>query len=106
LVDSFRRGVVGTMPGAEVCWAVQRMWDALQAGDWSQAYDISGPLGLLINLQTSVDSFVAVEKHILERQGVIGSTKARGPVGFVLDRETREEVDRLVERLRLAATKG
>jgi 4-hydroxy-tetrahydrodipicolinate synthase len=106
LVDSFRRGVVGTMPGAEVCWAIQRMWDSLRAGDWALAYDISGPLALLINLQTSVDSFVAIEKHILERQGVIRSTKARGPVNYVLDDETRDEVDRLVERLRLAAQTG
>jgi dihydrodipicolinate synthase/N-acetylneuraminate lyase len=106
LVDSFRRGVVGTMPGAEVCWAVQRMWDALLTGDWSLAYDISGPLALLINLQTSIDSFVAVEKHILQRQEVIGSTKARGAVNYVLDCETREEIDRLVERLLRAATQS
>jgi dihydrodipicolinate synthase/N-acetylneuraminate lyase len=106
LVDSFRRGVVGTMPGAEVCWAIQRMWDSLRAGDWALAYDISEPLALLINLQTSVDSFVAIEKHILERQGVIRSAKARGPVSYVLDDETRDEVDRLVERLRLAAQPG
>ena len=77
LVDSFRRGVVGTMPGAEVCWAVQVMWDALKAGDWSSAYEVNEPLSLLIDLQTSIDSFVAVEKHILRRQGVIASTRAR-----------------------------
>lgn len=100
LVDSFRRGVVGTMPGAEVCWAVQHMWTALKAADWVSAYAVNDPLGLLIGLQTSIDSFVAVEKHILVIQGVIASTRARPSSGYVLDEETRDEVDRLVARLR------
>jgi dihydrodipicolinate synthase/N-acetylneuraminate lyase len=103
LVDSFRRGAVGTMPGAEVCWAIQKMWDALNAGDWSLAYDISGPLSLLIDLQTSIDSYVAVEKHILQRQGILTSTLARGPLGYTMDGETRDEVDRLFEKLQFAA---
>jgi dihydrodipicolinate synthase/N-acetylneuraminate lyase len=103
LVDSFRRGAVGTMPGAEVCWAIQRMWESLNAGDWSVAYGISGPLSLLIDLQTTIDSYVAVEKHILQRQGVLASTAARGPLGYTMDSETRDEVDRLFELLHAAA---
>lgn len=103
LVDSFRRGVVGTMPGAEVCWAIQKMWTALMNGDWSTAYDISGPLCSLIDLQASIDMFVAVEKYILKRQGVIESTRVQGPVSFILDDESRDEVDRLLERIRVAA---
>jgi dihydrodipicolinate synthase/N-acetylneuraminate lyase len=106
LTDSFRRGVVGTMPGAEVCWAIQGMWSALQAGDWSLAYDINGPLSLLINLQTTIDSFVAIEKHILVRQGVIGSARARPTSDYALDDETRDEVDRLVDRLRAIVDSG
>jgi dihydrodipicolinate synthase/N-acetylneuraminate lyase len=102
LVDSFRRGAVGTMPGAEVCWAVQKMWDALTSANWPLAYAISGPLSLLIDLQTSIDSYVAIEKHILKRQGVLASTYARGPLSYHLDEETRAEVDRLFELLRLA----
>ena len=102
LVDSFRRGAVGTMPGAEVCWAVQKMWDALTSANWPLAYAISGPLSLLIDLQTSIDSYVAIEKHILKRQGVLASTYARGPLSYHLDEETRDEVDRLFELLRLA----
>jgi 4-hydroxy-tetrahydrodipicolinate synthase len=103
LVDSFRRGAVGTMPGAEVCWAIQSMWAALQSANWSLAYAISGPLSLLIDLQTTIDSYVAVEKHILKRQGVLSSTYARGPLGYTMDDETRDEVDRLFELLRMAA---
>jgi dihydrodipicolinate synthase/N-acetylneuraminate lyase len=106
LADSFRRGVVGSMPGAEVCWAVQALWAALVSGDWSRAYEISGPLSLLVDLQTSLDAFVAVEKHLLFQQGVLPSSVARGPVGFHLDAESREVVDLLVERLRAAAQRN
>lgn len=99
LTDSFRRGVVGTMPGAEVCWAVKALWEALCEGDWDTAYEISGVLNMLGALETSIDSYVAVEKHLLVRQSVIDSARARGPVGFVLDEETRAEVNRLFDLL-------
>jgi dihydrodipicolinate synthase/N-acetylneuraminate lyase len=99
LVDSYRRGVVGTMPGAEVCWAIQRMWDALEMDDWHAAYRISGPLNALVSLQTSIDSYVAVEKYLLRKQDVIESSASRGPLDFVLDPETEAELDRLFEQL-------
>lgn len=102
LIDSYRRGVVGTMPGSEVCWGIQRMWRAVTEGDWHVAYAISGPLNAMVSLQTSIDTYVAIEKHLLVRQGVIGSDVARGPVSFSIDEETREEVDRLFDQLKAA----
>ncbi len=102
LVDGFHRGVVGSMPGAEVCWAVEAMWRALNTGDEVRAYRINAYLALLINLQTSLDSYVAVEKHLLWRQDVLERTDARGPSGYVLDRETATEADRLLELLQTA----
>jgi 4-hydroxy-tetrahydrodipicolinate synthase len=56
-----------------------------------------------VSLQTSLDAFLAVEKHLLVRQGVFRSERVRGPVGYVLDAETRREVDRLFDRLLEAA---
>lgn len=100
LLDSYRRGIVGTMPGAEVCWAVQRLWDALGANEWPLAYSLSGILNTMIAAQPSLDAFVAVEKHLLVRQGVIPDAAVRTPVGYLLDAETRQEVDRLADRLR------
>lgn len=99
LIDSYRRGIVGTMPGTEVCWAIQRLWELAEAGRWEAAYAISGPLNSLISLQTSIDVFVAVEKHLLHRQGVLPNTLARGPLSFELDAETRAEADRLFDML-------
>ncbi len=99
LLDSYRRGVVGTMPGADLVEALVAFWRALEAGDWLRATEISEPLTSLVMLESSLDSFVAVEKHILLRQGVFVNEVIRGPVGFVLDRETRAEVDRRYDRL-------
>jgi 4-hydroxy-tetrahydrodipicolinate synthase len=47
---------------------------------------------------------VAVEKHLLVRQGVLPRADTRAPHGFVLDHETREEVDRLFDLLRARTT--
>jgi len=102
LVDSYRRGIIGSMPGAEVCWAVQALWDALVAQDWDSAYRISGPLSSLVMLQPGLDGYVAVEKHLLVRQGVLKSAHSRAPHAFRLDQETIAEVDRLCDMLRSA----
>jgi len=103
LVDSFRRGIVGTMPGADLIRGLVPLWQALEANDAKQADQIHGPLAALISMQTSLDGFLAVEKHLLVRQGIFKNTIVRGPVGFHLDEETRREVDRLFDRMIEAA---
>jgi 4-hydroxy-tetrahydrodipicolinate synthase len=102
LVDSFRRGVAGTMPGPDVVWALVALWNALQSGDEARVAAIHGPLCAMVSIQTSLDAFVAIQKHLLQRQGVLPGTLSRGPVGFVLDDETRTEVDRLFDQLQRA----
>lgn len=99
LVDSFRRGIVGTMPGADLIDAIVALWKALVSGDDDRAYRISLPLSALVALQTGLDGFLAVEKYLLKRQGLFSNTLVRGPVAFQLDEETRLEVDRLFDRL-------
>lgn len=102
LVDSFRRGVIGTMPGAEIIHAIVALWRALKAGDDKRAYELSLPISSLIAVQNSLDAFLAVEKHLLLRQGVFKNTVVRGPTGYTLDEETRREVDRLFDLLQEA----
>ncbi len=106
LVDSFHRGIVGTMPGADLVRALVPLWQALVAGDELRARRIHGPLSSLIVMQNSLDSFLAVEKHLLVRQGVFRNEIVRGPRGFVLDEETRREVDRLFDLLMVAVEGG
>ena len=103
LVDSFRRGIVGTMPGADLIRGLVPLWRALAAGDAARADRIHGPLAALISMQNSLDAFLAVEKHLLVRQGIFPNTLVRGPVGFRLDEETTREVERLFDRMIEAA---
>jgi 4-hydroxy-tetrahydrodipicolinate synthase len=97
LVDSYQRGIVGTMPGADLVDGIVALWRALVAGDEGRAYKIWLPLAALVSLQHSLDAFLAIEKHLLVKQGIFKNTIVRGPVGYVLDEATRREVDRLFE---------
>lgn len=102
LVDTFRRGIIGTMPSADVCWAIVRMWKALCAGDYDTAYRISLPLTALIAMQTSLDGFVAIEKYLLLQQKVFVNTVCRGPVNFDLDETTSAQIDTFFSFLKSA----
>jgi 4-hydroxy-tetrahydrodipicolinate synthase len=106
LVESHRHGVVGTMPGADLIRALVALWRALETGDAGKAQRIHEPLTALISIQNSLDSFLAVEKHLLLRQGIFRNTIVRGPVGFRLDEETEREVDRLFDQLMDATLTG
>lgn len=101
LVDSYRRGIVGTMPGVDLLDGVVALWRALEAGDDEAIYSISLPLSALVALQmqAGLDGFLAIEKYLLVKRGLFSSDRRRGPVGWSLDDETAREVDRLFERL-------
>jgi 4-hydroxy-tetrahydrodipicolinate synthase len=104
LMDSFRRGIQGTMPGMEVVDAVVAIWQALQANDEDRAYRIYFPLAALVALQmqAGLDGFLAVEKHLLVKRGLFRDARRRGPYAWEMDAETTAEVDRLFERLQQA----
>jgi len=99
LVDSYKRGIVGTMPGADLIRGIVALWKALRAGDQNQIDSLSGAICPLVSMQNSLDAFLAVEKHLLVRQGIFKNTLIRGPVGYKLDEETRREIDRLFDRM-------
>lgn len=100
LVDSYRRGIVGTMPGGDLPWALVALWKALKAGDDNRIYQLSQPISALIAMQSSLDVFLAIEKYLLVKQGIFKTARVRGPVGYKLDEESRKEVDRLYERIK------
>jgi 4-hydroxy-tetrahydrodipicolinate synthase len=90
------------MPGADLIDAIVALWRALGTGDEAAVVRISQPLTALIAMQTSLDGFLAVEKHILVRRGIFPRATVRGPVGYCLDEESRGEVDRLFAQLQAA----
>lgn len=104
LVDAYRRGIAGTMPGVDLLDGVVALWRALAAGDEEATYRISLPLSALVALQmqAGLDGFLAIEKYLLVKRGLFRYDRRRGPVGWSLDDETAREVDRLFERLTAA----
>lgn len=101
LVDCYRRGIVGTMPGTDLLDGIVALWRALQAGDEDQTYELSLPICALValQLQGGLDGFLAIEKYLLHKRGIFPNTKQIQPVGWTLDAETAAEVDRLFARL-------
>jgi 4-hydroxy-tetrahydrodipicolinate synthase len=93
LLDTHPLGVVGTMPGAEVPWALVALWKALNEGNLDQAKAIHNPLSKLISFQTTLDAYVAIEKYLLVKQGVLTNTNQRGPVGYKLTPDISKEID-------------
>jgi 4-hydroxy-tetrahydrodipicolinate synthase len=104
LLDTHPLGVKGTMPGAEVPWAIVGLWKALENKDLKSSQAIHTPLAKLISYQTTLDAYVAVEKYLLVKQGVFVNTYQRGPVGFKLDQDTKNKIDLAYSELAAAIT--
>jgi len=99
LVDSYRRGISGTMPGADLIKGLVALYQALEAGDERRIYQLSFPISAIVSMQNSLDAFLAIEKHLLVKQGIFQNTIVRGPKAYLPDEETIAEVDRLFDIL-------
>jgi 4-hydroxy-tetrahydrodipicolinate synthase len=104
LLDTHPLGVVGTMPGAEVPWALVGLWKALNEQNMDRAKAIHNPLSKLISFQTTLDAYVAIEKYLLVKQGVLTNMNQRGPVGYKLTPEVAKEIDTAYEELAAVVT--
>ena len=99
LVENYRRGLAGTMPGTDLLDAIVSLWSALKAGDEDRIYAIAPLVTSILALAVNLDAYLAIEKHLMCRRGIFKNQIVRGPVGFELDEQTRAEVDRLFDRL-------
>jgi len=101
LIDSYRRGVTGTIPGVELLDGVVALWRALEAGDDDRAYQVYGPICAIIalQLQGGLDGFIVVERYLMHKRGIFPNQVHRGPTSFALDPYTASEIDRLFARL-------
>ena len=48
LIDSFRRGIAGTMPGMDLLDGIVAIWKALRRGDEAAAYRVYFPVCALV----------------------------------------------------------
>jgi 4-hydroxy-tetrahydrodipicolinate synthase len=103
LIDSFRRGIAGTMPGMEFLDGIVAVWQALERGDEAFAYRVYYPICAMValQLQAGLDGFLAIEKHLLVKRGLFPSARRRQPYHWELDGETAAEVDRLFDQLQV-----
>lgn len=108
LVDCYRRGIVGTMPGTDLLDGIVALWRALQEGDEARIYELSLPICALtaLQLQAGLDGFLAIEKYLMKKRGLFENTLQVQPSGWQLDTETRAEVDRLFTLLQRALLPG
>lgn len=104
LLDCHRRGIVGTMPGADLVWAIVVFWRALEEGQDDLAFAIQSGLTSILSHVSSLDSYIAVEKHLLVQQGVFDSVRQRGPASYSVDDETGRQLEDLLVRLRTSIT--
>jgi 4-hydroxy-tetrahydrodipicolinate synthase len=104
LVDNYRRGIAGTMPGMELLDGIVALWRALNVGDEETTYRVYYPICAIValQLQAGLDGFLAIEKDLLVKRGIFPSARRRTPHGWDLDAETAAEVDRLFARLQKA----
>jgi 4-hydroxy-tetrahydrodipicolinate synthase len=101
LIDSYRRGVKGTIPGVELLDGTAALWRALEEGDEERAYALYFPICAIVVLQMQggLDGFIVTERYLMQKRGLFKNQVHRGPLSFELDQETRAELDRLFARL-------
>ena len=101
LVDAYRRGITGTIPGTDLLDGIVALWRALKSGDDEAAYRVCFPICAIVNLQlqAGLDGFLAIEKYLMVKRGIFANDSRRQPYSWEPDQETRAEVDRLFEIL-------
>ena len=100
MIDSYRRGISGLMPACDLIRGTVEIWNALESGNFTRAYEVYFPLAALVTLQAeSLDIFLSSAKYLLYKQGVFRNYRVRRPAAHDLDKATREELDRLFDML-------
>ena len=90
LLDEYRRGSCGNMPGCHTTDVLVSIWDALESGNEHQARKLFYQLLPLMNYERLYG--IAVYKLILQRRGLIKSAICRAPT-HALDADDMRELD-------------
>ncbi len=106
VLEEFRRGSVGTMPGSTLPDMFVRVWDMWQAGDEAGAAAEFSKYSTLIRTLAQGQGLANwIYKHIMVRRGIFdkGSAYARHP-GLKPDDLHFKEIDQQLEELGLLAS--
>ena len=80
MIEGFMRGAAGVMPGPSMVDVYRRIWDALKAGQVTDAEAIHEKLNAILNhIRQDVEMIIYYEKEILRRRGMIRSAYCRHP---------------------------
>ncbi len=93
LLDEYRRGAVGNMPGCHTTDVLAGLWHLLEGGDLPGARALFNRLLPLFSFERLYG--VAVYKEVLRRRGIIDSAYQRAPGGG-LDPHDHSELDEIL----------
>ena len=105
LVDTYQRGLAGVIPATEIAEITHALWHALKAGDTARARQIGYPLAyLMCHMMNSIDCYLQISKHLLQRRGLIQRTLSRPPHDYTVDPATFTEVEIVYDSLMVLCT--
>lgn len=80
VVEAYRRGAVGMMPGCSMFEIYLRLHDELSKDNMTEAMETHGRLIELLNhIRQNVPMIIAFEKQVLHKRGIIASPTCRAP---------------------------
>jgi 4-hydroxy-tetrahydrodipicolinate synthase len=95
LIEEYRRGSAGNMPGCHVTDVVVALWNALESGDRTGAMHVYKEMAPLFFFETQLEGCY---KEVLYRRGVIDcALKRNGPMA--LDSVSSEYLDQILAAL-------
>jgi 4-hydroxy-tetrahydrodipicolinate synthase len=101
-MEELRRGMCGSLPGCAFPEVFIRMYNLFKKGQGDEAERLFQKyLPLLVFQLASLDVLVEIQKIILQKGGIFGSTYVRKPA-IPIDGITRKELDKHLEVLPLA----
>lgn len=99
LFEALERGASGVMPGCSIADRFVRVCGSFTAGDRGDAFaEHNHHLPYLLFVDQSAEFFLAAEKHVLKRRGLIPNDRRRRPY-YDLEDKHREILDRYCESL-------
>jgi 4-hydroxy-tetrahydrodipicolinate synthase len=94
LIEEFKRGSIGVMPGSDLVDRFRQIWSLLEIKRYEEAHRLFNVCLPLLRYELQPGLGVSTMKHNLVRRGVLKSTAVRHPT-LAIDKPAIEEVETL-----------